>query len=445
MNPPRDRRCLGMIAGIGTARTDARRSEYLDRHRFRREAGAVRRDPHRPRLPAGTHPEGGHPARQGEEPRTYDLARSLDRKRDSLGGEGMEVVVLVEDTQYDPRDIDAVGGEFGIVRLHREPRRMGVTPVALPCDFLAREKTNEFEGLVHGSPAKAEARHEAFEVDPGHPPSRRHEAEPREVSPPERLVTLRVKGTDQHPEHSLIPPGQAMALETIADEIADDDGRVGKVRVFVVRGQEGTDALAPAPQDYFIAISPYFDGGEEGRVALTPGEEGRDLEDDAFGGIDLARVDGGGILGDAEHVRNAVVADPVARAEFPVRIVIEGAPAYRPRYPRLPVGGVEDARVAAGLLRQPLFLVEALAREHVPVVFGDEVGDGAPLAGDIARSPQGGIFPQVSKVIEGVDVLEEFALGEIADSPRLARRIEASRDLVRAKCTRSPISKEKGV
>jgi hypothetical protein len=101
--------------------------------------------------------------------------------------------------------------------------------------------------------------------------------------------------------------------------------------------------------------------------------------------------------------------------------------------------------VAAGLLRQPLFLVEALAREHVPVVFGDEVGDGAPLAGDTARSPQGGIVPRVSKVIEGVDVLEEFALGEIADSPRLARRIEASRDLVRAKCTRSPISKEKGV
>ena len=91
------------------------------------------------------------------------------------------------------------------------------------------------------------------------------------------------------------------------------------------------------------------------------------------------------------------------------------------------------------MLRLALLLVAALGRIHVAVEFGDEIGHVALQAGDFALGPQrdaaavgaGRLLRAEHEVVHGVDVFEQFAVGDVAHAAGLPRRVELMREAVR--------------
>ena len=69
------------------------------------------------------------------------------------------------------------------------------------------------------------------------------------------------------------------------------------------------------------------------------------------------------------------------------------------------------------------FRIVILRRIHVAIVFGDKVGH---VLFDAVWIPQGNVFPGVDKIVEGVDVLQEFASREISHPSGLPRGIQLS-------------------
>ena len=154
-----------------------------------------------------------------------------------------------------------------------------------------------------------------------------------------------------------------------------------------------------------------------------------DLKHGAF--VALACVKGGGELRVAEGVEHAVIANLVAGAEVLVRRIVEHAPAEAAGVFSVGHGGVQNSRVAQGMLLTLAPGVKALGGEHMPAVLGDEqrlIHIGRYLVLGAAA----GILSGVGEVVEGVNILEQAALFDVAHAGGGAARIELAAKLVGA-------------
>ena len=145
------------------------------------------------------------------------------------------------------------------------------------------------------------------------------------------------------------------------------------------------------------------------------------LQHNLFLRIALRLVESGRGLGLAEDVRDAVVADAVARAEVAVGVVVEGAPADAAGVLRIGGQLVVNARVAQGVFAQALDVVDGLGGVGVADKFGIEI---ERMIGRLQRE---------AEVVHGEDVFEQLRVLEVADAAGLARGVELMREGIGAR------------
>ena len=140
----------------------------------------------------------------------------------------------------------------------------------------------------------------------------------------------------------------------------------------------------------------------------------------------LRGVDRRGELGVAVHIQNAVVADAVAAAEIAVGVVVEHTPAEAARdiLPRR--DGVEHVGVAERVFEAVRLAVIRFRREHMAVVLGDQIR-AVHVGRHVFFLVAALLHAVVDEVIEGVDVLQEAALFEVAHAAGRAGRVERVR------------------
>jgi len=100
-----------------------------------------------------------------------------------------------------------------------------------------------------------------------------------------------------------------------------------------------------------------------------------------FGRIFLAGVSKRSKLGLAEHIQDAMMADPVARSKILVGVIVCHAPTDATADPVDASCCVKDFEMTPYMFDMPFFAVLAFRRKHVSVVFGDQIGNGAAKSG----------------------------------------------------------------
>lgn len=172
---------------------------------------------------------------------------------------------LVHKRDLEPGSVYFTGGDFRIVLLHGEAIQVGIPEEFILADGLLVDVAHHFAILPDGIP-------EFFNVD------------------------------------------------------LDLDGRMGKTKELVA-GEEQAQALAVHEDLNVIAVGDYQEGHDAVQCLFTPGEGGGRHHNQIVPGIFLRTIDIGGIFGDTEHVKDAMIADLVAGTVVAVGIVVESAPA----------------------------------------------------------------------------------------------------------------------
>ena len=120
--------------------------------------------------------------------------------------------------------------------------------------------------------------------------------------------------------------------------------------------------------------------------------------------IALRFVNGRRHLMITEHIRNAVIADPIAASEILMGVIIRKAPSKATA--NIGVSGyvVDYSRVTEGVLKSVPLVIEAFGWEHMPVIFGYQIRlfyvRGDSRLGLASRS-----LSVVEEVVVGVNVL----------------------------------------
>ena len=228
-------------------------------------------------------------------------------------------------------------------------------------------------------------------------------------------------------EHGLLVVKALLALKELADQVVHGDRPVPE-RLPAV-GTEGGDIGAVFVQRHLVGICEEVGVADLAAGVIADVHRGAELQHGE--GLALAGVGRGGELRVAEEVQHAVVADAVAGAEVLVRGVVEHAPAEAAGVLVVGQGCVLHAGVAQRVLLALFPGIEGLGREHMAVAFGDQEAL-AHIGRDLFLRLAAGVLAGVGKVVEGVDVLEEAALFEIAHAGGLTARVELVRQGVGA-------------
>ena len=227
---------------------------------------------------------------------------------------------------------------------------------------------------------------------------------------------------------------EVLALaDALADVVRDLHRRTAQVLKRAVLLRVAADELAVLVHAHLVRVCKEEDAPAVARRMLADVHRGGHVQHRRLVLIDAVNV--GGELLVAEHVHHAVIADPVARAEVLVRVVVEHAPAEGAGDVLFAGHGVEHARVAHGVLQAVLLAVKRLRGVHVPVVFADQIRL-RRIAGHGLLRLAAGVRPVVEEIVVGIDVLEQMALLVAADAAGRARRVEPVRRRVRARIER---------
>ena len=158
-----------------------------------------------------------------------------------------------------------------------------------------------------------------------------------------------------------------------------------------------------------VSIHPHAVGiSEYPNLAL---DRGRMLTD-AHGGaylehgfaIALRFVNGGCHLMITEHIRNAVIADSVTASKILMGVIVRKAPGKATA--NIGVCGyvVDYSRVTEGMLESMPLVIEALGWEHMPVIFGYQIGL-FYVRGDSRLRLASRSLSVVEEIVVGVNVL----------------------------------------
>ena len=131
------------------------------------------------------------------------------------------------------------------------------------------------------------------------------------------------------------------------------------------------------------------------------------------------------------------MANAVARTEILVRVIVKGAPADRTGNIRIPIGGVQHVQMAGDMFGLTLFLIGGFGREHVAVIFGDDIGHLVRQAGHLLLRTQRRAFAIVAqflfakdKVVHRINVFEQFTVGDIPHPARGAGWVKFARQVI---------------
>src|SRR6266702_1772403 len=138
----------------------------------------------------------------------------------------------------------------------------------------------------------------------------------------------------------------------------------------------------------------------------------RRFQDNLFAGIALRTIEPGRTLGLAEDVHHTVIADPIARAEVRMGVVIKRAPGDAACVSRIGRELIVYASVAQSVLDQMVGVVRRLGT----------IGMADELRVQIERMVRR--LQRKSEVVQCEDVLEKLRAPKGTDAARLPRRIE---------------------
>ena len=220
-------------------------------------------------------------------------------------------------------------------------------------------------------------------------------------------------------QHILYQPllGGAVALvfrQGVAHVVRQQHGGVGQGGIVLAAGGIFMDEIAVFVHSNGVGVA------QQIHLAHVAGGVLADIHTGGGGqhGLRLLLdgVDGGGGLGVAVHIHDAVVANAVAAAEVQMGVVVEHAPAEGAGNLAARGHVVEHLGVAQGVGGGVGLGVKELGGEHVAVILGDEIGLVRRI-GHVFLGLATPVVPLVDEIVIGVHVLQQVA---VLDAPHAA-------------------------
>ena len=155
-----------------------------------------------------------------------------------------------------------------------------------------------------------------------------------------------------------------------------------------------------------IAVGQNDQWQNQALATLAPRPEGHGLHHRFVADIALALIGISGKLGNAKHITDAVITDPVSTAEILMRVVIKQTPGNTTGDIRIGIAGIQP-QMTNHMFMLTFFRIKAFGREHMSVIFRHQIRYFMIQPGDLLLIPERDGTAIQHKVIHGVDIFQE--------------------------------------